>query len=198
MGNQLTKLQTGSTTYTFAYGNFGLRSSIKIGTRTLASYSYTSRTNYLNKLTYGNADFVQYTYDTQGRVTKQTFEDGDTVTYKYDNNGALATVTDSATGRTTSYYYDFTDRLMRYEESASSYSHSVEYGYDTENLLTKLEEIVNGATRTLTYSYDNDNRVSSSTDNLKLNGTTHSVMRTYAYDSYGRLSQVVGYLKGAQ
>ena len=38
-------------------------------------------------------------------MTQQTYEDGDTVTYKYDNSGALATLTDSATGRTVSYYY---------------------------------------------------------------------------------------------
>ena len=44
------------------------------------------------------------------------YEDGDTVTYKYDNSGALATVTDSATGITTTYYYDFTDRLMKYAD----------------------------------------------------------------------------------
>lgn len=50
-------------------------------------------------------------------MTQQTYEDGDTVSYKYDNSGALACVTDSATGRTTTYYYDFTDRLMKYKEA---------------------------------------------------------------------------------
>ena len=125
----LKKLQTGSTAYTFCYGNFDLRSSINIGSRTLASYSYTDRTHYLSSLDYGNGDSVDYTYDKQGRVTQETYEDGDTVSYKYDNSGALATVTDSATGRTTTYYYDFTDRLMKYVESGSSYNHSVGYTY---------------------------------------------------------------------
>ena len=81
----LTKLQTGSTTYNFGYGSFDLRSSITIGSRTLASYSYTDRTHYLSTLDYGNGDSVNYTYDQQGRVTKETYKDGDTVTYKYDN-----------------------------------------------------------------------------------------------------------------
>lgn len=88
------RIKTGSTTYSFTYGAFALRSNVKIGSRTLASYSYTSRNNFLASLDYGNGDSVDYTYDKQGRVTKQTYEDGDTVTYKYDNSGALATVTD--------------------------------------------------------------------------------------------------------
>ena len=41
----LTKITTGSTTYNFAYGNFGLRSSIKVGSTTLASYTYTDNQN---------------------------------------------------------------------------------------------------------------------------------------------------------
>ena len=37
-------------------------------------------------------------------MTGEEYEDGDPVTYAYDNDGALATVTDSATGRKTTYY----------------------------------------------------------------------------------------------
>ena len=53
------------------------------------------------------------------------------------NNGALATVTDSATGRTTTYYYDFTDRMMKYVESGSGYNHSVGYTYDNTTIQFK-------------------------------------------------------------
>ncbi len=176
----LTKLTTGSTTYNFAYGNFGLRSSIKVGSTTLATYTYTSRNNYLQTLAYGNSDSVQYTYDSLGRVTKETYEDGDTVTYAYDNDGALATVTDSATGRKTTYYYDFTNRLMKYVEQGSGYSHSVGYTYDTLNNLTQLVETINGTERTTAYAYDDDNRVTSVTNGLS--------SKSYTYDGYGRVS----------
>ena len=180
----LTKITTGSTTYDFAYGNFALRSSIKIGSTTLASYTYTDNQNkYLQKLAYGNGDSVQYTYDNYGRVTKETFEDGDTVSYKYDNDGALATITDSATGRTTTYYYDFTDRLMKYVESGSNYSHSVGYSYDDLNNLTKLVETINGTAHTTSYAYDEDNRVTSVT-----NGSSQ---KSYTYDGFGRNSSRV-------
>ena len=183
-GNDLlTKLTTGTTTYNFSYGNFGLRSSIKVGTSTLATYTYTSRNNYLQTLAYGNGDGVQYTYDNLGRVTKETYEDGDTVTYAYDNDGALATVTDSATGRKTTYYYDFTDRLMKYVEQGSGYSHSVGYTYDTLNNLTQLVETINGAARATSYAYDEDNRVTGI--------TSGSSSREYSYDAYGRVSSRV-------
>ena len=47
----LKSITTGSTTYNFAYGSFGLRSTIKVGSTTLASYNYTDdRNNYLETL----------------------------------------------------------------------------------------------------------------------------------------------------
>jgi RHS repeat-associated protein len=179
----LTSIATGSTTYSFTYGAFALRSNIKIGSRTLASYTYTSRNNFLDTLAYGNGDSVKYTYDKQGRVTKQTYEDGDTVTYKYDNSGALASVTDSATGITTTYYYDYSDRLLRYAEKGSSYSHIVGYEYDEINNLTALVETINGTEHKTTYDYDDDNRVRS-----VANG---SASEAYTYDAYSRVNKKV-------
>ena len=184
----LTKIQAGSTVYSFSYGNFTLRSNVKVGVRTLANYSYTDRTHYLSALDYGNGDKVQYTYDKQGRVTKETYEDGDTVTYKYDNSGALATVTDSATGRTTTYYYDFTDRVMKYVESGSGYSHSVGYEYDSINNLTALVETINGVKHTTAYTYDRDNRVSSVTNSgSDPISTADDISETYTYDAFSRV-----------
>lgn len=113
-------------------------------------------------------------------MTKQTYEDDSTVTYAYDNSGALATVTDSSSGISTTYYYDFTDRLMKYVESGTGYSHSVGYAYDDINNLTALVETINGTAHTTSYTYDDDNRVTSVT-----NGT---VTETYTYDAYSRIS----------
>ena len=181
----LTKLETESTTYTFAYGDFALRSSIKIGSRTLAEYDYTNdRNNYLSALDYGNEDRVEYTYDKQGRLVTQTYEDGDTVTYKYDNNGALATVIDSATGVSTKYYYDFTERLMKYVESGEDYSHSVAYTYDLMNNLTGVVETINGTEFTSTYGYN--------TDNVLTSVTNGAGSWNFGYDTYGRLIEING------
>ena len=182
-GDRLSAIATGSTTYSFAYGSFGLRSGIQIGGRTLASYSYTDRNHYLSSLTYGNGDTLQYTYDKTGRVTKQTYEDGTTVAYQYGSDGALASVTDSATGITTQYYYDFTERLLKYAETGADLRHSVGYDYDTINNLTSLVDTINGVTHTTRYAYDKDNRVTSVT-----NG---DASRAYTYDAYSRVSRRV-------
>lgn len=176
----LTSLGTNSTTYHFGYGPFSQTSTIQVGDRTLASYTYTdTQDRYLEMLTYGNDDYVQYIYDDYGRVTQEAYEDGDTVTYSYNNSGALATVTDSATGITTTYYYDFTDRLMKYVETGTDHYHSVGYQYDSLNNLTLLVETINGVEHTTGYTYDEDNRVATVTQDGKTESLT--------YDALGRL-----------
>ena len=181
-GDYLTAVATPSTTYRFNYGNFGLRSSIMVGNNVLAGYTYNNDL-YLQTLTYGNGDRVDYAYDTKGRSTTDTYEDGDTVAYKYDNNGNLAKKIDSATGRTTTYYYDLTERLVGYEEKGTNYSHRVSYEYDAKNNLTQLAETTNGVTVTTAYTYDDDNRVKTV--------TTGNTTVEYTYDTYGRLNQKV-------
>ena len=179
----LMSIKTASTTYNFTYGNFALRGSVAVGDKILASYSYQDGTNWLERLDYGNDDYVEYTYDDQGRVTRQDYESGAYVTYHYDNNGALARVYDSRTDTTSTYYYDFTDRRMKYVEKSSTGTHSVGYEYDNINNLTALMETINGVERKTSYTYDEDNRPTSI--------TTEDSTRSYTYDNFGRVSEDV-------
>ena len=94
----------------------------------MANYSYTARDNYPSALDYGNGDKVKYTYDDQGRVTKQTYEDGSTVEYRYDNDGGLATVTDSAPTRTFYYVTNIQGDVIAILDDAGTAV--VEYTYD--------------------------------------------------------------------
>lgn len=175
----LTEITTSSTKYTFDYGAFDLRSSVQVGDKILASYAYEDGTQRLTELAYRNGGKVNYSYDNQGRVTKDTYEDGETVSYLYDNSGALATVIDSQSGITTTYYYDFIDRLAKYTEKGINHSHSVEYGFDSKNNLSAQKEIINGVSRVTGYTYDEDNRL----DALTMEG--HTV--DYTYDALGRV-----------
>ncbi len=182
----LNTIQSASdTTYEFDYGVFDLVQSIGIGDRTLISHEYSNDANrYLTKSTYGNDDYISYVYDDYGRTTSKIYENGDTVEYKYDNNGNLGLMTDSATGRTTKYLYDFQDRLSRYEESGNGYSSSVEWTYNTDNNLTTQAHVLNGTTYTTNYTYDDDNRLTGSSQD--------SVSSTYAYDALGRMTSITG------
>ena len=91
----------------------------------------------------------------------------------------MATVIDSQSGISTTYYYDFIDRLAKYTEKGTNYSHSVEYGFDSKNNLSAQKEIINGVSRVTGYTYDEDNRL----DALTMEG--HTV--DYTYDALGRV-----------
>ena len=172
------------TEYSFDYGAFDLVNSVQVGQRTLISHTYSTDANRnLTQSTYGNGDSVSYTYDSLGRTTGKSYENGDTVDYIYDNNGNLGILKDSATGRNTQYFYDFQDRLMRYEESGQGYSNAVQWGYDDEGNMTSQEQTLNGVTYKVSRSYNSDNQVSG----LRLDGGN---ALCYDYDKYGRISGI--------
>ena len=181
-GDYLTGISTGTTEYSIEYNDlFGLRQRIHIDESPIVFYYYTDDENhYLSGIDFCNGSEVYYDYDKKGRLTKETYTNGDTVDYSYNNNGDLARTVDSQSGITTSYYYDLTDRMMKYVESGANYSHSVGYTYDALNNLTSLVENINGTDHTTTYTYDEDNRIISS--------TTDGITVTYTYDAFGRVS----------
>lgn len=123
----LSAISTASgTDYSFAYGAFDLVQSIQAGARTLIRHSYSTDGNHqLTRSDYGNGDSVAYGYDSLGRTTSVRYEDGAQVDYTYDNNGNIGLLTDSASGRRTQYFYDFQDRLMRWEQNGSGYANIV-------------------------------------------------------------------------
>ena len=179
----LSTIQTPSTTYTFNYGQFDLRENVLVGNRELAKYRY-DLNHRLIELDYGNDGNVQYTYDNQSRVIRETYENNDYVAYSYDNDGNLATVFDSATGITTTYYYDLLGRALYYTKAdASGQIQSVQYTYDEKNNLSGLTESVGNSTQGYTYNYDPNNRITS----VVVGDTTV----TYHYDAFSRLTQKV-------
>ena len=174
------------TEYDFAYGVFGLVSSVKAGNSTLVSHSYSQDKNLqLTRSDYGNGDYVTYAYDTYGRLVSTGYEDiGTAAEYSYDSNGELGMVADKISGRTTKYSYDMSGRLMAYESAGSGYSFGVKWSYDDLNNLSSQTYTLNGNSHTTSYTYDSDNRVSK-----KTNG---NVTSNYTYDAYSRLTGVSG------
>ncbi len=159
--DNLTGLETATTAYTLSYGSFSLLNSVSIGNSNLASYTYTNDgTNRLRRLSFGNGKYVDYEYDDRGRVLGKTWEDGTGLRYYYDNDGALVRTIDSSSGRTMTYTYDPTDRLVRHTEVGGGYECVIGYEYDAlNNISMEREELGNSAWETY-YSYDRDNRIS--------------------------------------
>ena len=179
------------TNYTFTYDVFDLIESVSIGNRNLISHTYGDGDNdgdqhddnnyRLLKSEYGNGDHIAYTYDNLGRTSTVSYENKvNAIAYTYDNSGNLGIVKDNIAGRETKYFYDFQDRLMRYEEVGSGHSNTVQWGYDDENNLTSQTQTLNGTTYTTSYAYDDDNRLTQSTT-----GTTSA---NYTYDTYSRMT----------
>ena len=187
--DRLTKLQTNSTAYDFTYNAFGDRTSVKIGTRSLATYTYTDDKNrYLSRLDYGNNDSVQYTYDDEGRVTKAQYENGYIITYAYDNTGALVKMNDSATNATR-YYYDDLGRVGKLKESGINGTHIIAYTYDNLGSVRKIAENCSGTSYQTIFTYDGARRVSLI--------ETDSSKESYIYDAYGRLDTSITHHKAS-
>ena len=135
-GDLLSSIATGTTNYSFTYGNFGATQQVKAGSCTLATYAYDANQN-LDKLTYGNQAYVEYDYDSEGRVTVERYtSNGTTITVKYiyDGVGRLVSVKDGFTNRTTNYSYDADGRLLCVETKQGNAVYlSVRYQYDVFN-----------------------------------------------------------------
>ena len=186
--DQLTGISTYTTIYSLSYGDFGLRVSVRIGSRTLASYGYTDDENmYLETLAYGNGDVVKYTYDDQGRVTQKAYyENGATtasrtVTYVYDLADTLVSQTDSETGTTVRYDYDTLGRMIRQTGSVNGESRSLWYTYDAQGRAATVKDVYDGTAITTAYTYDGANRVAGV--------TVGSTSESYAYDGFNRLDK---------
>ena len=104
--------------YDFTYNGMRLPYQVKVGAQTLATYSYitTDRSYLLDRLTYGNDDFVDYAYDIQYRVTGVRYENdaGDRYKYYYNPQGLPGRLVDTVNGVTTTYHYDLADRPCRF------------------------------------------------------------------------------------
>ena len=53
-------------TYEFAYDIWGNRTSVSVGGRQLATYTYGAKNGNLTAVNYGNGDGISYTYDANG------------------------------------------------------------------------------------------------------------------------------------
>ena len=71
---------------------------------------------------------------------------------------------------------------MRYEETGSNYSNTVQWGYDDKNNLSSQTQTLNGTSYTTNYSYDNDNRLKQA--------TTGGKSANYTYDVYSRMTGI--------
>ncbi|MBR5136527.1 MAG: hypothetical protein IKV30_00695 [Clostridia bacterium] len=183
---------TDDTDYSFLYNNCDLISSVKVGSRTLASYTYNNAyEKQLTTLVYGNGHSINYVYDEHGRTSSITYgSNGNSgLTYTYDQEGRLSEVTDSDAATITKYVYDETGRLEKYRiTSGNNVLYQEEYSYNQLNNVTGIKAIVNDKFLISNYSYNDNNVLTEIAETFGSNSI--SQRQVYAYDTLGRLATI--------
>ena len=157
----------------------------------LAKYQYESGVNNgrLQKMTFGNDQTVQYSYDKFDRTTKEQYNNV-TYEYAYDASGQLAKQTSTA-GEEYNYEYDSLGRLIRSNEyNDGTFEQRTEHIYDASNRLTKQSWYNVGGVTTMSYAYSTTTGLLSS-----LNATVQnsSIPVTYTYQGANQLrSKAIG------
>lgn len=190
-----TKDDTVDVVYTFGYDAWGNQTTVKVGSKTLSTNTYSSTADkLLDKVTYGNGGAVKYTYDSFKRLSKIT-HDADAnprLLYRYGSNGVLREVEDTKLGRKERYLQDLAQRptqVQQIEGNTLKYASTLKYD-PFNNVATSQEIVPQGGTDsqvyTTDYTYDIQNRPTKVGYTSK-QGSSQSRCVSYTYDSLGRI-----------
>lgn len=188
----------GALQYKFEYDKFGRTTANKVGNgtnwKTLSEMDYNAA-GLLAKQTYGNGDYVDFTYDSFDRQTEKKYngDDNQRVTYSYGNNGSVAQITDYFTNSNTRFTYDLAERVVSQREYSGTNKNGGEllsytdFTYaDKTNYLTGIKHFSPLGTQTIGYTYGNLKRgyMPDQVYGVSWNGTNK--LQNY-YDGLGRL-----------
>ena len=182
-----------SQAYSFTYDKYGNVTAVKVGSQTLASYTYMAHNGPLTKITYGNGYVIEYGHDVLGRVVTEKRDGVLKYRYVYGSEGDLSRKEELNSSGTvvkaTCYEYDSLDRLIRSWEETLSGSYLVrglitQHLYDTSNRLTGQSwQYTDGTSRTEGYVY------SSKDGTLSQMVTASDYTVDYTYDYLKRLQK---------
>lgn len=189
----------GGLQYAFQYDAFGRTTSTKVGNgtawRTLSSLEYNNK-GLLGKQTYGNGDYIDFTYDNLDRVTEKKYNGSDTnrAVYRYGNDGSLSQTVDFSTGTRTKFTYDLADRLVSQKEytgtgnNGGSLLSSTDFTYaDKTNYLTGVKHFSPLGTQNIGYTYGDINQGQMPDQIYKVSWNGQEKLN-FVYDPLGRLT----------
>lgn len=165
--------------YSFVYDSFGNITQTKVGSQILATNTYGSYNGNLNRVTYGNGDYIDYAYDDYGNVVAVSQNGAQNFTWGYDSTGNLYSHNDLVNNQKYLYTYDSTGRLVRQSvvnPSSNKNVYDAEYGYDMNNNVNRFTSLAGGTSLTETFAYGSDNLP---TSYISPGGIT----TTYSHDS---------------
>ena len=196
--NELSGIQTATTGYTLQYDPFGNLKSVKAGNQTLASYTYGLYNGKIQRITYGNGSYEEYTYDHLDRVktVKYNGDSSKTQTFVYTSEGNVYSITDSVAGILYLCEYDSLGRLIRGRQMKTSDGSVIletENRYDGYGRAAGSETALGSKTISYGIAYETgSDRVSS----VSLSSIAGSASIGYTYDVFDRLTEKTATLSG--
>ena len=180
----LTKLTHGSTVYTFFYDTFGNPTTTKVGNYELFTNTYGENNGNLERVTYGNGHYIDYTYDNYGNPAIVKYNGVEVAKNFTDSNGYITRSQDLINNLESRITYDSTGRLVSKDvlNTSSVWLRSLEYDFDKNNNTTRLSFAdKNGTSNTTKYTYKEDNLP----DTVELQS---GKVLTFSHDGLGRVT----------
>ena len=185
----LEKISRDGTDYSIQYDEFGNKIDSKVGSQSLASYSYGAKNGPILSSTYGTGQNVSYAYDEFGNVKTRKYNGKTAFNWYSDRGGNIIRENDYLNKRLTDFTYDTTGRLVRQTVADSSVTGSsnkllfgFEYSYDLNNNITQLV--------TKTTDKTVKNKFTFGKDNLPATFTLSTGKKVdYTYDGLNRLTK---------
>ena len=119
---------SGNVVYNLTYNTFGTQTAIKVGTQSLASYTYAANNGDLIRTTYGNGQYSEPTYDSLGRIIAMSYNGTVGYRYHYGSDGRIGLEEDLINNVSWRYEYDQSGRILRV---SCSNGESFVYEYNT-------------------------------------------------------------------
>ncbi|ACM19395.1 RHS repeat protein [Geotalea daltonii FRC-32] len=212
LGNPGTITDPNGNATTYTYDTAGRALFVKApGDINPTEYTYTTggcgscggSTNRIASIIQPEGNRIDYTYDTNGKLTKIADSQNNSINYSYDSEGnKLKEEIKDPSGilqKTISYQYDVINRLKQIKNPDATYT---EFGYDAlgnrtsskdpkQNLTTSQYDALSRLTATIQpgnvttgFTYDTNNNLTTVTD-------ANSNSTTYKYDDLGRVYQTI-------
>lgn len=186
---QMSSISQDGLSYNFTYDTYGRRTATKVGSQTIASYSYNSK-NLLGSTTYGNGTVHSLTYDDSDRVIGEAYNGTTAYTYSYNTEGYLGKAVDIGLGVTTYYDYDLVGRVTDVDTSDGV---SSDFSYNEYNSIAGYSVNKNGVlVSAAEYTYNTKGLP----EDIYLAGFDDPDFH-YAYDGLNRTTSSYHYLGGS-
>jgi RHS repeat-associated protein len=184
--------------YEFVYNDLEQLTSVRIhdgqSYENLMEYDYWEEeisselyyTNLLKKQTYGNGDYVSFTYTDQNQIKTIKFNDTLRFVYDYDLSGRLAILKDIHNNNIYFYSYNLFGSL---EKITDEDGNTIQYSYDEDGNFSGVTYKVGTISRGVTYHY---NSTTGEYDFTEYDVGSTSITKNYDFenDSLRRLNKI--------